>query len=149
MSQIHLLWVPFVFLSLLWLLFALCLRAVHEDGYCVLMSLLPFRDADEVFQRLWAAVDSQLFPSKARGSRDSDTGAKRPQDQSLQSAFIGFRAALLVLHIIKQRLLLRETQRDARLTHDQLQRMASIVFTEGRGFLRVFIVHLECKWAEL
>ena len=78
-------------------------------GTAILLYLLSFSDAEETFLRFWTAVDAQLFPGKVQevphshGSQEGGTRARRPQEQSLQNAFIGFRAALLVLHFIKQK----------------------------------------------
>ncbi|KAL8425731.1 hypothetical protein Efla_003109 [Eimeria flavescens] len=112
------------------------------DGVMRLLWLRS-RDAEQVFSRFWKAVDSKLFPPKADGSRDADAAPKRSQEQTYQNAFVGFRATLLVLQLIKQRLLVLETTGQSDLTQVQLRRMTTSVFAEGKGFARVLLLHLE------
>ncbi|KAL8273844.1 hypothetical protein Esti_002167 [Eimeria stiedai] len=111
------------------------------DG--VMRLLLLRSDAEEVFSRLWAAVDSKLFLSKARALHGVDTAQKKAQEQSQQSAFLGFRALLLAVQLLKQRLLSLATTKQSTSEALQLQRMATTVFEKGKGFIRVLLVHLE------
>ncbi|KAL8436181.1 hypothetical protein ACSSS7_001911 [Eimeria intestinalis] len=116
------------------------------DG--VMRVLLQRSDAEELFSRLWAAVDSALFLSKAQPLHGANTAQKKPQEQSQQSAFLGFRASLLALQILKQRLLSLAAAEHSTSEKVHLQRMAITVFKEGKGFMRVLLVHLESFGAQ-
>ncbi|XP_026191800.1 uncharacterized protein LOC34621485, partial [Cyclospora cayetanensis] len=142
---------------------ASCMDALRRSGRfssCAPSACL--RHALETFKHLWTAIDVQLFPPKTRGAHAAqkavegpEGGSYRPAEhhQSLQNAFVGLRAALLVLWYIKHKLVAggegrgggdKEGAEEDRKA--QLQQMAVAVFTEGKGFLRVFIAHLECTY---
>ncbi|KAL8454267.1 hypothetical protein Emed_000376 [Eimeria media] len=113
------------------------------DGVMRLL-LLRSSDAEEVFSRLWAAVDSKLFSSKAQPAHAADTAQKKGQEHTQQSAFLGFRASLLALQLIKQRLLSPAAAAEHSTAEKlKLQRMATTLFKEGKGFIRILLVHLE------
>ncbi|KAL8455154.1 hypothetical protein Emag_000991 [Eimeria magna] len=103
----------------------------------------------EVYVRLQADVLEGFVPQATWLHTDVFSSQKKVQEQSQQSAFLGFRASLLVLQLLKQRLLSPKAAEHSTAEKLKLQRMATTLFKEGKGLIRILLVHLESSKASV